>query len=474
MHDLLSTFLNIFASAGGGGSGSGGSGGGGIAVLFFMIGYLPTYFLGRAQFRKKKDHKDDAEWWSNRQIITWSVSAVYGMILFAISILVMFSSEFFLFMMMLVATAGAPVGAGSGLYNWFSKIKRNKQEEAELQASGWDEAALTEGAKRVFLTYQRDWSNNDTAPMAGYMTPNYFEHAKCMVEALKQIGRRNDMSDVKITEALITSVDDNSDDSKDSFVIGFTAQAKDKIISIQDNKAITNNPASFTEFWKFYRDGSSWRLGGIQPATAEEWTRNPSLEQFASANNFFYSLDWGWLLLPQRGQLFNGGKFGISDINNHCIGWHQGTYDRILTQLYTYRMSASAANTYLIAQATLPRNYGDIVVRRRKGLFQGKINGLREVSTEWSDFNKLYQVFATSPEQATSLELLNPQYMERLAAIPFEVNIEVVDNVLYIYAPLQGFSGKNLKDPLYQNGELANKYQMLLWALEAAFKEMKM
>jgi hypothetical protein len=86
----------------------------------------------------------------------------------------------------------------------------------------------------------------------------------------------------------------------------------------------------------------------------------------------------------------------------------------------------------------------------------------------------MYQVFATSPEQATSLELLNPKYMEQLAAVPFEINIEVVDNVVYLYAPISGLLKKKPDDAVYQSGDMAQKYQTILQLLQAAFKEMKM
>jgi hypothetical protein len=274
---------------------------------------------------------------------------------------------------------------------------------------------------------------------------------------------------------MITEVDDQPDDNHDSFVAGFTAKAHDTLVDTNANQVIATNPSEFTEFWRFQRAGNSWQLDGIQPATANEWTRNVALENFAASNGLYYSLDWGWLLLPRRGQLFAGGAFGKSDINNHCIGWTETVHDKILTQIYTYTVNPMQyANAYLIAQATLPRDYGDIVVRRKKGLFQFKIKGLKEVSTEWNDFNKMYQVLATSPEQATSLELLNPKYMEQLAAVPFEINIEVIDNVVYLYAPISGLKTRKADEAAHQSQDMANKYQTVLQLLRAAFKEMKM
>ena len=65
--------------------------------------------------------------------------------------------------------------------------------------------------------------------------------------------------------------------------------------------------------------------------------------------------------------------------------------------------------------------------------------------------------------------------MEQIASIPFDINIEVVDNILYLYSPLEGVTAKSkVNHPISQSQDTANKYQMMLWALAAAFKEMKM
>jgi hypothetical protein len=154
---------------------------------------------------------------------------------------------------------------------------------------------------------------------------------------------------------------------------------------------------------------------------------------FANERGFYYSEDMGWLFIPERGVLFGGAKFGTSDINNHIVGLYK---NQLLVQVYTYIAAPNGTNSKsrVIAQANLPRSYGQIVVRRKKRLQLMGIRGLERIQTEWIEFNGMYEVFASNGEQAASFELLNPTYMEKLAALPFEVNIEVVDNVVYLYA----------------------------------------
>ena len=69
-------------------------------------------------------------------------------------------------------------------------------------------------------------------------------------------------------------------------------------------------------------------------------------------------------------------------------------------------------------------------------------------------------MYASNAEQATSFELLNPTYMEQLAALPFSVTIEVVDNVIYLYTD--------------ERGTDVATYDMMLDLVHKAFKELRL
>lgn len=436
----------IFARGGGGGSGGRGGGGGGIIA----IGYLPMHFLGA--WLRKKQQKHPLQF-KVLQMGAWMIAVFYCVLL----IVTLRGIGF-------IAAIGAPFGMGAGLYNWFSKLKQNKQTKASLaiaatKDSVWGEAALMSRASEVFGRFQSDWSNNDAEAMKAYMTPRYQYQNALMVSALQLAGRRNVVDSPVITQSVVVNLYDSNNDDEDTVVVGISATANDQLLEIQSNTVLFTDSSPFTEFWRFNRMGDTWLLDGIQQATASTWRDNPGLESFAAQNGYFYSQDWGWLLLPRHGQIFGDAKFGTSDVNNHVIGMYD---QRLLVQLYTYTPKpSSAGKSYLIAQANLPKTYGDIVVRRRGGFHPFDRKGLREVSTEWPDFNKKYQVLATNPEQATSLELLNPKYMEQLEAAPFEVNIEVIDDVVYLYAD-EGA----IVDP--------GHYATLLGLLHAAFQEMRL
>lgn len=440
------TTITRFASAGGGGSGGGGDGGGGAIVLF---GYLPTHLLGA--YLRRKMHNP------------------MGLALMVIGTLV-YGGLWWLFGFVgVIVSLAAFLGGPAGYFGWFGKVssrirKKAKQEitVAASQDPAWQEAVLDERVKTVFMSFQKDWSNFNTANFAGYLTPGYSHHVGLMLEALKQRGRQNIVESPQLLEAYPTEVDDEAGQSQDKVTFFMHAKSHDRLVETVDGQSreLFDNDNDFYEFWHFERSSSTWLLDDISQYTEDKNMKRNDVQAFAAANSLYYSLDWGWLLLPSRGQLFGKGKFGKSDINNHVIGMLNNT----LIELYTY-VPATANNDvnsaqFVIAQMALPKRYDSLVVEAKSGFasrFRKTPKGYNKVTLEWPDFNKRYFVFATNVEQVTAFELLNPKYMEQLFDLPFKVSIEVVDNVVYLYT----------KDKKAD-------YNLMYTILKAAYEEMKL
>lgn len=440
----LVSLLGQFARGGGGGSGSGGGSGG-----LVLVGYVPMHFLG-AIARRTARHKVI---WTLVQGIVWAIGTAYAIVV-----------TYFAGSLGALIGIGAILGSGAGLYGWFGKLRQSKKVAGALKQAAaldpaWNPETIKQRASAVFMAYQDAWSKRDPAPIKSLLSGQYYYHAVLMMLALKQAGRINLVENPAVQTSLIVALDDEADNTKDTVMVGIKARAIDRLIDERTNKELFVDKKPFTEFWRFKRDqNNQWLLDGIQQATANRWMRNPTLEAFAARNGYFFSLDWGWLLIPQRGQLFRHSKFGVSDINNHVIG----VYNNYLLQLYTFIPNPNSGKSYLIAQTNVPKNYGEIVVRRKKGWFHLGIKGLKRISMESTDFNKDYEVFASDIEQVTSFELLHPAFMEKLSELPFEVNIEVVDNIVYLYS-----LEKAKKQPL-------DLYDQMLAILQEAYKQMKM
>jgi preprotein translocase subunit SecG len=346
------------------------------------------------------------------------------------------------------------------------KVQQHRQKiDNELNVASARDAAwgnrekLEQYAAGIFKRYQQDWSTFNLTSMKTYMTPEYYAHVELMMAALKLAERQNQVDLLTVTSDGIEEVVDSSDNNQDYFKIKLSATANDIINDTRTNQMLHSQMVDANEIYNFKRTGDSWLLNGIDQSTAALGLKEADIMGFAKQNNMYYSLDWGWLLLPQRGQLFGKGKFGVSDINNHVIG----NYSGLVVQIYTYIADPSnnSADNYVIAQVSVPKTYGNILVQKKQGMlsnfFGAKTKGLTKLQTEWGAFNDKYEVYASDLERATSFELLTPSYMEQLEATGYDINVEVVDNVIYLFTK-----------------DRSVKYDSLLELLKTAFKEMKL
>lgn len=329
----------------------------------------------------------------------------------------------------------------------FAQKRRNSPSRFRMVAGKPLDENRSKLVSDTFIKFQADWSALDTDSMRNYMTERYHQHNVLMVNALKQAKRQNQVDNVKVYAVGMT----DEDVALGTLRTVINISATDIINDTRSGAQLFSQRVALAQYYKFIQSEGKLLLDGVDTDTAAENMRNRSLEEFAANEGYFYSLDWGWLLLPQKGQLFGSGSFGVSDINNHIIG----QMEDVILQVYTYA-PAPGMPSYLIAQVPVPKDYGDILVQR-KGPNRIIPRGLKEVKTEWNDFNQKYSVHASDIEQITSLELLHPVFMEKLEALPFEVNIEVVDNVVYLFT----------SDTNPEN------YKAMLGILKDAYREMK-
>lgn len=115
----------------------------------------------------------------------------------------------------------------------------------------------------------------------------------------------------------------------------------------------------------------------------------------------------------------------------------------------------------VVAQATLPKRYHDILVRRRgAGRFQTDARPSRDLvehRLESAEFNERWRVFAHPEDDLAAFELLHPAFLERLAATPESIGIEAVGNFLFVF----------------DDGGHAS-YELLLELLDEAFDQLQL
>ena len=449
--DLLTLFY--LARGGGGGSGGGGGGGGGsssggsgsgsasdVSFGLVFVGFM-IYTYAKKYLRVRFEES------------TSRILALLAGVAFAIlSVVGLKAWGILTFIGVVVAFALDITGLASKFGATITQTTK-KLKEAASKDSAWDEVKLREVVTTTFMKYQADWSDFNLESMQTYLDKDYFEHMRLVLTDLRNLHRRNYVQDPKLVNISFIAVDDEADNNQDSFVALIDAQARDQLIDVVDNKLLYIDKNPWQESWYFRRQGKNWLLYNIRQTTESSDVATQDLKQFAQDNKFFYNADFGWLLLPKRGQLFAQADFVKSDVNNHVIG----LYRDVLIEFYSYLPRQQKQEYYVIAQAVLPKTYGNIVVRHKHGLWQRNIRGLNKLSSEANAFNSKYEIFADDVEQVSAFELLHPVYMEKLIALDYEISIEVIDQVLYLYS-----TDRNVD------------YGSMLALLKAAFEEMKM
>ncbi len=328
--------------------------------------------------------------------------------------------------------------------------RKKKLKDVELQVGSaasrdslWSEPSLKSWVTDTFFRFQKDWSNLDSEPMKEYCTAQFAEKMSLELDVLKAEHRINRVDDLTLKSVELWEMTDEEDNSKDRFTVEIHAQASDKLLEEGKTSPLMVESDPFTEYWTFVRDNNIWKLDTIRQATESASSFVSSVSDFAKKNNFFYDPDFGWLMIPNKGAIFSQTSFLNSDINNHVIG----RFKNKIVEFYTYsRTQNNYGLNYLVAQTILPVYYNDILVRRRRKIFNFTPGGLRKIETESNDFNSKFVLFADPNDQINSFVLLAPDLMEEVYNLPFELNIEIVGNFLYFY--VKNLSAANLDQML--------------------------
>lgn len=471
--DLFWQALNIFSRAGGGGSSSGGGGGSssgggsfggsggssGLDVESFVATILmfAGMFIGgllMVRLQSKLEKRLSSGWIKFIAVLLAVVVSSIGFVMGSLAAV----GKDWLWLVAYMMAIGLPGGI---LVVAFEKAKKSSSSKL-ASANNLDSALksrIVQRANQVFQQYQADWQSKNLESIRSYTTPHYFGHAALMLKAIKEIGRHSELSGINIYSAKVINYQASEGSAPASAWVAFNARMNALLVDSTSGKVLQEDKSPFVEYWKFIQSGDTWLLDEIKQDTEDPTKLEVSLQEFAATNDMYFSPDWGHQLIPTRGQLFKSGFVG-TDINNHVIGQWGG----LIVQLYTYspNITTSSPTYYVIGQISLPKSYGGILVRRKGGGLFNKLSkpeGYERYELEWGEFNQRYEVLATDADKFTSFELLNPAFMAWLYDQNLKVNIEVVDNVVYLYSKV------SVRE---------NRYSEMLEILRRAHAELKM
>ena len=408
---ITSIAIIFFGFAGGGGSSSGGGGGGGGG--------------GHSSYHSSSSHSTSSSSGSSDDS-DWAVTlVVFGIIVFIV----------------ILCSAGSSK----------SKFKDHNSTKQEKQ--------IHEAADHIFKSYQEDWSEFKLDNIKTFTTPQYYQHATLMLELLKNLHRANKVSKLKVRKIYLLDPVNDQTSLPANIRVAFDFSGLDEVITDDGKKLYSAYVPNAVETWNFVYDGENLKLSGIAQPTESAPHLIKSLANFAKENKLFYSPDWGRYALPARGLIFGGASMKIADINNHVIG----KWGDLLVQLYSYAESPNlgVSGYYIVGQINVPKDYLGVIVKSRQFKTGKKPDkSYDKFELEWNEFNDRYDVYAASRDALPAFELLNPKFMEYLYSKNPSYNLEVVDNVIYIYANIRNITEQD--------------YAELLEVLQKAYDELKM
>jgi hypothetical protein len=374
-----------------------------------------------------------------------------------LSILLFLMSPLFIFIIPLLVI-GVFVMLFKSYKNEADKKIQNTIIRAGLSDPIWNKEKLIEIANNTFYAFQKAWAEMDVPTLEKILILDLHKRVSLEISMLASAKNKTPLV-IKLINTSITKVNDDKDNENDSFNVQFFARIDKTQEESKKSKIVFGQDNSLIEIWDFKRVGNDWKLSAIHIAdilTRDYPSEVPAIKKFADNYGFFYNKDFGWLTRANKDTIFSNGKYGISLINNHVIGYYR---DKIV-EFYTMDINSGDQNngirSQLIAQAVLPISYNKIIIKRKR-LAQITPIGMVKHELESNEFIKEFNVYSDEKDNLSTFELLSPNLMEKIMKLPFELTIEVVGNILYLYTK-----------------DTDADYDKMLEILSYAFDEMKM
>ena len=287
MVEISGIVIEIFALGGDGSSVLSRGNTSGIVLFFALFGYFIGHFFGRII---KKLFKRELE-----LFISFSFALLASLALIVFAWQYESAAETIAF----VTVCGIWGGWASAYFDiWFSISKKAKEANEKLKKasaddSTWDESAIIDHAKQIYIKFQDDWSSFNTENMSTYMTPSYLQHNLLLIRILSEMQRVNRISNIEIETIATVEVFDRTDDAKDKITVSFIAGSKNELIDAKTNKVLFTDKSTYVEYWTFNRSGPTWLLDKIYKEVADQVIDDKFVAEFAPENGMFYSVDMG-------------------------------------------------------------------------------------------------------------------------------------------------------------------------------------
>ena len=127
-------------------------------------------------------------------------------------------------------------------------------EELQLADAEVDEHALRQRLELIFHAMTDAWSNNELAPIRGFVSDGLFDYLSYWVDAYKRQGLRNALVDARITRTELAKV--TRDRWYDAVTIRLWGTGKDFVVRHRDGHLVRGSKRSdraYSEYWTLIR-----------------------------------------------------------------------------------------------------------------------------------------------------------------------------------------------------------------------------
>lgn len=152
--------------------------------------------------------------------------------------------------------------------------------------SAWNMDKISARVQDTYFKIQEAWMARDQSICRDFVSDKLYSKHKMQTDEMIKQHRTNILQDINLLDTKVVQISDFKDNTRDSLWVWIKGSMIDYIQGDKAGQLISgdkNTPHSFTEFWKFVRQGDNWVLDEIHQTSIGElegyhsFTEQPSM-----------------------------------------------------------------------------------------------------------------------------------------------------------------------------------------------------
>lgn len=151
---------------------------------------------------------------------------------------------------------------------WRRKRRRAERlaDKLATEDNMWNLRDMKARVELAFFKVQHAWMERNQDLARDFMSDRIYEKHKMQTDAMISAGTKNILENINLLSVMITSIEDYTDNRRDTFLALIKGSMKDYHINEKTKAVQKGDPsktADFEELWRFIRINDSWLLDEI-------------------------------------------------------------------------------------------------------------------------------------------------------------------------------------------------------------------